>query len=101
MTRYQKGRIFNICSIGVLYIFVFKIDIFPSKDKILNDNSCDNYFSPEEEPSFLLEEEYNPVNDMGNRSYIKDIINGEKDYNQEEINMVGQNIYDDKNIEGK
>jgi hypothetical protein len=38
---------------------------------------------------------------MGNRSYIKDIINGEKDYNQEEINMVGQNIYDDKNIEGE
>ena len=102
MTRYQKGRILNIYSICVLYIFVFKIDIFSLEDKISNDNSCpeDNYFSPEEEHNFLLEEEYNPGNDMGNKSYIKDIIIGEKDYNQEEINMVGQNIYDDKNIEG-
>ena len=107
MTRYPKGRILNICSICVLYIFVFKIDIFSSynntiNNNIENDNSCteNNYFSPEEEPSFLLEEEYNPGNDMKNKSYIKDIINGEKDYNQEEINMVGQNIYDDKNMEG-
>lgn len=102
MTRYPKGRILNICSICVLYIFVFKIDIFSLEDKISNDNSCpeDNYFSPEEEHNFLLEEEYNPGNDMENKSYIKDIIIGEKDYNQEEINMVGQNIYDDKNIEG-
>lgn len=101
MTRYQKGRILNICSICVLYIFVFKIDIFSLEDKISNDNSCpeDNYFSPEEEHNFLLEEEYNPGNDMGNKSYIKDIIIGEKDYNQEDINMVEQNIYDDKNIE--
>lgn len=111
MTRYPKGRILNICSICVLYIFVFKIDIFSSDNNTINnnkdienDNSCteNNYLSSEyfQEPNFLSEEEYNPGNDMENKGYIKDIINGEKDYNQEEINMVGQNIYDDKNIEG-
>lgn len=111
MTRYQKGRILNICNICVLYIFVFKIDIFSSDNNTINnnkdienDNSCteNNYLSSEyfQEPNFLSEEEYNPGNDMENKGYIKDIINGEKDYNQEEINMVGQNIYDDKNIEG-
>ena len=108
MTRYQKGRILNICSICVLYIFVFKIDIFSSDNNTINnniekDNSCteDNYLSSEyfQEPSFLLGEEYNPGNDIENRNYIKDIINGEKDYNQEGINMVEQNIYDDKNME--
>ena len=111
MTRYPKGRILNICSICVLYIFVFKIDIFSSHNNTINnnkdienDNSCteDNYLASEyfQEPNFSLEEEYNPGNDMENKGYIKDIINGEKDCNQEEINMVGQNIYDDKNIEG-
>ena len=109
MIRYQKGRILNTCSICVLYIFIFKIDIFSSynntiNNNIENNNSCteDNYFfsADFQEPSFLLGEEYNPGNDMENRSYIKDIINGEKDCNQEGINMVEQNIYDDKNIEG-
>ena len=111
MIRYQRGRKLNTCSICVLYIFVFKIDIFSSDNNTINnnkdignDNSCteDNYLASEyfQEPNFSLEEEYNPGNDMENKDYIRDIINGEKDYNQEEINMVGQNIYDDKNIEG-
>ena len=105
MTRYQKGRILNICSICVLYIFVFKIDIFSSDNNTINnniekDNSCTEevyFYKDITESNFPLCEEYNPIGDVRSEIYNEreeDIeIDIENKSNVEKVNYLCKKKY--------